>query len=369
MMTRKDVAKLSSDLEKELVLSVYIARENEDPGMGDAWRRRLEVALGSVRSDIETTAPQDLPAFERAWGWVAGALDAFGRILPHDGWCLLATEDRLWHAEGLPFQPSEMVRWRQGPYMAPYVRSFKSARPVILGLMDRWHAHIFRFQDDELSPATELEAERTLADASDVGVAKRASGTSPRGTTGMRGMTGEDYAQRTQTEEAKRLRNRVVQTIGEMCGDGGGVVLGGTHEAAAAVRTELEEKLPGRVIEVPELSFDTERSDLVSHLRDATTRLTADRQARFVEGCADPRRGSHGWNETYRALAAGAVDTLLVARSMIATAPDDAERLVRLALVQGAEVEEVGGELGDRLMTENGGIVARLRFVPTSLQV
>jgi stalled ribosome rescue protein Dom34 len=74
------------------------------------------------------------------------------------------------------------------------------------------------------------------------------------------------------------------------------------------------------------------------------------------------------WNETYRALAAGAVDTMLVARGMIAATPDDAERLLRLALTQGAEVKEVGGELGEQLMQESGGVASRLRFVPASLQ-
>ena len=184
----------------------------------------------------------------------------------------------------------------------------------------------------------------------------------------MRGMTGTDFAQRSQVEEAKRLRGRVVEIIDQMCGDRDGAVLGGTHEAVAAARKELEDTLSGRVVEVPELSFDTERDHVVAALRLAASRLTVDRQSRLLERCTDPRRGSLGWNETYRALAAGAVDTLLVARGMIATAPDDAERLLRLALTQGAEVEEVGGELGDELMRESGGVASRLRFVPASLQ-
>jgi len=363
MMTRKDLADLSTKLEEEMVLSVYIAREHEDPGMGEAWRRRLATALGGVQSDIEANSPEHLDAFQRASEWVQAELEGHGRVLPREGWCVFATADRAWHSEGLPFGPPELVRWRQGIYLAPYVRSFKSARRVVLGLMDRWHAHIYRFEGDTLSLATELEADRDLADASDVGVAKRASGTS-----GMRGMTGTDYAQRSQAEEAKRLRVQVVEAIEEMCGDGGGVVVGGTREAAAVARNELEERLPGRVIEVPELSFDTEHNHLVSALRDAASRLTADRQSKVLETCADPRKGSRGWNETYRALAAGAVDTLLIARGMIATATDDAERLVRLALTQGAEVEEVGGDLGDQLMKEADGVASRLRFVPASLE-
>jgi len=62
------------------------------------------------------------------------------------------------------------------------------------------------------------------------------------------------------------------------------------------------------------------------------------------------------------------VDSLLVARTMIARHPDDAERVIRLAIAQGAELQEVGGTLGDRLMADGDGVAARLRFVPASLQ-
>ena len=87
------------------------------------------------------------------------------------------------------------------------------------------------------------------------------------------------------------------------------------------------------------------------------------RQLRLLEACAGAGdRAGRGWNETYRALAAGAVDTLLLARGLIEGSPDDAERLVRLALAQGADVEELGEELGERLMRESEGVGARLRF-------
>jgi peptide subunit release factor 1 (eRF1) len=208
-----------------------------------------------------------------------------------------------------------------------------------------------------------MAAERELADASDVGVAKRASAA-----TGARGMTATDYAQRSQAEEARRLRADVLEAIRSMSGDEGGVILGGTREATAAARKELSEDLPERVIEVPELSFDTDAGDLLRHVRDAASRLTESRQARLLESCEDPRHGSTGWNGTHRALAAGAVDTLLISGDFIALEPDDAERIVRLALAQGAQVEEVSGELGARLRAKQEGIAARLRYVPASLR-
>jgi peptide subunit release factor 1 (eRF1) len=155
----------------------------------------------------------------------------------------------------------------------------------------------------------------------------------------------------------------VVEAIGEMAGDDGGVVLGGTGKAISAVRKELEGKLAGRIVEAPVLAFDSAAAELLATVAGAASTLTRMRQSELLEACADAGdRASRGWNETHRALAAGAVDTLLLARGLIETSPDDAERLVRLALAQGAEVEELGEELGDQLMAEAEGVAARLRF-------
>jgi hypothetical protein len=363
MRTHSDLADLSRSLESQLVLSVYIARENEDPGQGTAWRKRLEVALGDVRSDVEARTPAELPGFDGASALVMASLDSFGRILPHEGWCAIATEERLWLAEGLPFRPRELVRWRVGASVAPYVRSLKASRPAVLAVLTRMHTDVYRYEGGVLSPAMKLHAEWPAAEAADVGISNRASMSS-----GVRGVTRTDYVKRAQDENMRRHRKDLEETLLEMVGEDGVLVLGGTQKAISAVRKDLEEALGGRIAEEPELAFDTAREDLIARLQAAASRLTEDRQAAFLESCSDPRRGSHGWNETYRALAAGAVDTLLVARDMIATAPDDAERLVRLALAQGAEVEEAGGEIDARLMAEFDGVAARLRFVPASLQ-
>jgi peptide subunit release factor 1 (eRF1) len=164
-------------------------------------------------------------------------------------------------------------------------------------------------------------------------------------------------------ENSKRLRKQVVEALEEMAGDDGGVVLGGTGKAISAVRKDLEAKLGSRIVEAPELAFDSAPAELLAGVGPAASTLTKMRQSRLLEACADAGdRASRGWNQTYRALAAGAVDTLLVARGLIETSPDDAERLVRLALAQGADIEELGEELGDQLMAEAEGVAARLRF-------
>jgi hypothetical protein len=358
MLTRHDLADLSRAHEDELVLSVYIARDGSDPGNRAAWRLRLDGALETIRAEVERECPEDMKAFEEASKSMRLGLDAFGRVLPHEGWSAFATAKGLFHSEVLPFAPPDLVRWRQGIYAAPYVRTFKSARPVVLALMDRWSARLFRYQDGQLVRASVVETERPSVDATDVAAPSLVS---PR--SGTRGMTRTDYAQRMLDEESRRQRKHVAEAVLAMAGDAGGVALGGIPKTVAAVRKDLEEKLAGRVVEIPEVSFDSSDADLAAAAAEAASALTRARQARLLETCRQtPERGSLGWNRTYRALAAGAVDTLLVSRNLIETSPDDAERLVRLALAQGAEVEEIGDEMGARLWAESDGVAARFRF-------
>lgn len=362
MNRRNDLAEMSRALEDQLVLSVYVARESDDPGKGPAWLKRLEVALGGLRADIETTAPAELPAFDQAADHVKMAVESFGRVLPQAGWCAFAVGDRLWLAESLPFAPPELVRWRKGATVAPLVRALKVERPVVLAVLGSLRADLYRYEDAELSQVLELRAQWPPAESADVGVSNRAARA-----TGVRGVTGTDYSKRVQDENVRRHRRELEDALRDMAGDSGVVMLGGTQKMIRAVRRDLEEPFRGRIASLPELAFDSSREELASRVSAAASRLTEERQAALLDGCTDPRHGTMGWNETYRALAAGAVDRMLVARGMVASEPDDAERLVRLALAQGAEVEEVGGDVGARLMGEAGGVATRLRFVPASL--
>ena len=358
MLTRRALTELSRAHEGEIVLSVYIARDGSDPGARGAWRLRLDGDLAAIRAGLEKEAA-DIGEFDRAAASITAALDGFGRVLPFEGWLGFATGRELIHTEGLPFAPPDIVRWRQGIYTAPYVRALKSSRPLVMALLDGWRARLFEYLQGQMTPAQEMAADRFSLDTSDLHGSKRATTA-----TGMRGETRTEHAQKVLDEESKRLRKQVVESIVHMIGDnGGGVALCGTPKATAAVKKELEEKLPGRVVEISEPSFDSTESELAAGAAAAASELTKARQARLLEICSEaPDKGSFGWKRTYHALAAGAVDTLLVSRSLIESAPDDAERLVRLALAQGADVEELGDDIGSRLWQESEGVAARLRF-------
>jgi hypothetical protein len=359
MLTRSALAELSRAHEKELVLSVYIAREGADPGARGEWRLRLESALGAARAGLEGGRAEDLASFDRASAAAQEALNDLGRVLPREGWLGFASAEGLFHAEELLFAPPDLVRWRQGIYAVPYVRALKSARPVVLAILEGWRARLFEYLDGRMTPTQEFTADRFSVDVSDVHGSKRGTFT-----TGKRGETRTESAQKILDEESKRLRNQVVASILHMVGEnGGGVALCGTAKATAAVREELEQKIPGRVLEVSKPSFNSTDEELTSGAAAAASEITRARQARLLESCTQtPARGSLGWRRTYHALAAGAVDTLLVARPLIESAPDDVERLVRMALAQGADVEELGEEVGARLWQEAEGVAARLRY-------
>jgi hypothetical protein len=356
MLTRQSLAELVKAHENEWILSVYLGRDGSDPGARAAWKLRLDHALETIGAEAPHDATGDASAFDSASRHVRSAVEAFGRVLPHDGWAAFATADALLHAEGLSFVPSDLVRWRPGICAAPYVRALKGRRPVILALLDGWHAHLFEYLEGTLTPIQQLHVDRTLDDASDVGMSKRA-GT----TTGTRGLTRTDYAQRALDEESKRLKKQSVESILARAGVLGGVVVGGTAKPVAAVKADLEKKVA--VVEVTELSFNSSLAQLTEATAKAASELTRARQRRLYDACAEsPQHGSLGWDRTRSALESGAVDTLLIARGVMESSPDEAEQIVRMALAQGADVEEVGEEVGERLVRDSEGVAARLRF-------
>jgi hypothetical protein len=358
MSTYDALLGIARDLEESRVLSVYLAREERDPGQVGLWRGRLDAGVAEARTRIEGGNGQELADFDAAAGRVTEAAASFGRVLPSRGWFACATRDGLSHEERLAFSPRMTVRWRQGAFLAPYVRGLKGGRPVLVGLVDSRRARLLSYRDGLLEPIRELDADTDILDLSDIGMSKRAATAS-----GMRGETRTDAGKDALDEIAKRLRDRVAELLVDLAGADGTVLVGGAKKAAASMMRVLAPKLTGRLTALSDVPVDADAATLVREVELAASAVTSRRQFELLDQARGTSGlGALGWNDTLSALRGGAVDTLLLSRELIAMAPDDTEDLVRLALAHRADVEELGGDIGTELHESAGGVAARLRF-------
>ena len=363
MLTHDRLVKLYRDLEHQNVLSVYVNGDQHDPAQRDAWRTRLESGIAALRRRIESSdGDGQIGDFDLAWEHVAGELrpleDAF---LAHRGWVAFAAADRLWYAEGLPAAMPDLVRWEPGIRVAPYVRALKQERPVVVAVADSRKARLFEHVDGEMRELDGVRADTFVGDLTDVGMRK-----SPARSSGQRGETSSDHAQRLLEVAAERMLKDLAAVIEDHAGAHGAVVLGGTPEMVRHLAQTLPKRFDGRVAERPSLSVDMSLPQIRDEVRSAAGDLSERAHLRLVTELADAARsgalGSLGPEATEIALKEGRVDTLLLSRAFIREHPDYADRCVGAAFGQGADVEEVSGDAGAALDHEGAGVAARLRF-------
>lgn len=363
MLTHDRLVKLYRELEGQDVLSVYVNGEQHDPAQRDAWRIRLDSGITALRRRLESVdGDGHLGAFDKAWEHIAKELRPFqDAFLPHRGWVAFATADRLWYAQGLPAKMPDLVRWERGARVAPYVRALKQERPVVVAVADSRKARLFEHVDGEITELEGLRADTFVGDLSDVGMRK-----SPARSSGQRGETSSDQAQRVLEVAAERMLKDLVSVLEERAGSNGIVVLGGTPETVRHMAHTMPKRLDGRVAQRPSMSMDMSLAQVREEVRAAAGDLSEAGHLALVGELADAARsgslGSLGPEATEKALAEGRVDTLLLSRSFIREHPDFADRCVGAAFAQGADVEEVSGEAGERLDHEGKGVAARLRF-------
>jgi hypothetical protein len=356
LKTREELAGLYRELHEQPVLSVYIDASERDPAERANWRRTLERQLGEVRRSLADS--DDRAAFDAAVDHVQGALENQGAISGR-GWAGFATADGMVYGEALPTTLPALVRWERGIVVAPYLRALKQTRPVAAGLVDRRRARVFRFQHGEIQEVGGLTAE-TIEEVPP-STSKRAAVSS-----GVRGSTATDLAQRSADVAADRLRRRAEEALIGAAGGDGILVVGGIIEAATPLASALEVAAPGRVQIRPGLHLEMTPAELKEELRTAASDITGRLQGRILDAVLDQARAGGraclGKEDTLKALDERRVDTLLLSRHLASEHPDLADRCVGAAFEQGAEVEELAGAPGERLDTEAGGIAARLRY-------
>lgn len=364
MLTRGRLVELFQMLRRREVLSVYVDAEQRDPAQRDAWRVNLDREVSRLRRTLEQERVSDLAGFDSAWALVTGLLrtDEHGSMTKR-GWVAFATPDRIWHAGGVPAHMPSSVSWKKGMRAAPYVRALKQQRPVTVVLVDGRRARIFEQVEGGITELEGVLADADLGDLTDVGM-RKASARS----TGMRGETSTDQAQRLREVAAERMRKSLADFIDARVGQDGVVVVGGSPEAARKLVAILPRRLRGRVSEYPSLHLDMGAAEVREAIRTAAGDLSEHGHGTMVAEVVDTTRaggkGAMGEKDTLAALEAKAVDTLLLSRAFIGANPRVADDAVGLAFVQGADVEEVSGSAGERLDRDAAGIAARLRFVP-----
>ena len=361
MLTHERLVELYKELRDDNVLSVYIDADQHDPAERNKWRIRLEKELSRCRKRLDGNH-EELQLFEQAWMKLRERLDRFDAFVPEKGWVGFATPGQLWYAENVPVPMPDAVFWERGIRVAPYVRGLKQERTVVVALLDSEKARVFRYRQGEVTEVEDLRADTFLGDLTDTDMSKRATRT-----TGVRGATSTDNAQRLLEVSSDRMVKHLLGVVSDACGPHGFLVLGGTDEMVSKVAAVLPKALqPRALVEPPNVHVNMNDSEVKVAVERAATLLTNRYQEDLLNQVVDTARAGGraclGREETERALREMRVDILLLSRNLIAGNEDFVDACVGAAFAQDAMVEELS-ELGaTRLDSEGGGMAARLRF-------
>jgi stalled ribosome rescue protein Dom34 len=186
---------------------------------------------------------------------------------------------------------------------------------------------------------------------------------------GTRGGTGADEYDRERRAAFERMRRELIARLEVLAGERAWVFVGGSGPIPATVIDALPARLRARARRISGVDGRMGRAAL----RAAVERTVAEasreqdeaRVRELLEGRDAGRRGVTGAMAALGALQVHAVDSLLLTGDFIDREPERAESLVRQALAQGAEVEQVSGPAAERL-DATGGVAAHLRFATAS---
>jgi hypothetical protein len=356
MLTQEQLIDLHGEVQKSPVLSLYLDAQESDPAGKREWRRRLDQMIESLDAELD---PDQRISMRQALQRIEPELSVYTGQLPGRGWVAFATPDQLLHAGSCPAPTPDLVRWEKGLHIAPYVRALKQSRPVLVVLGDQRRARIMRYRAGRLEEGDTLHASYT-AHRGAFGSSKRASNSS-----GIRGESRTDTAQRLKATSTERILREVVQELAEHQNEDTLIMLAGNGEMTAAILRNLPENLRNRTRVIGELHVDASEGEIREAVEASASALSAHLQRELVDHVIDATRsdgrGCLGPERVERALQAGAVDVLVISRSYSGSHPDLANRLVKAALDQGGRVEEVGAGAAELLDT-SGGVGARLRF-------
>ncbi len=364
MLSLKQLSRLQRAVGARPCLTIYVSTADTDPAAQGAWRRRLQNAGRDERKRVEREAPEELDGFDRAWKLLDERLPAGTGALGSPGWAGFADPDRVLHETALHSSVGTQVSWKRGPRLAPYARALSREHTLLLALVDARKARVFRRVDGRLNELEELAAEPVAGEADQPGMMKAAHSSS-----GVRGQTRTDAAQRALSVATERLVRLVAKQIAGLADGSSAVVLGGIDRVTLAVQDALPESLRGLVqlrADLRPSMTDAEVTAALGTVLDDTVRQRERELLAFwLESGRSRGLALSGWNSAIRALDEGAVETLLLSTRLLEEQADDAETLIGRVIDAGGRVVELSGEAGEVLDAEGGGIGVCLRFAPS----
>ncbi len=361
MLTSAELHQLVQELAGTRVLSVYLETRVTDPAMRNAWRPTLTTGLRDVRARITDDAERE--EFDRAAARLEDTDPAPGGVWAAPGWVAFATAGERHHVADLPVQPATLFSWRDGPVVSPYLRALKQGRPVIVAAVESRAATLYRYAWDKLEELEELSAPHE-----DIPGVERITGPASRAasTPAARGAIGTDAPQQQRAAAFQRLATSLGERIGQLAGDTGWVLIGGTTEWTRLAAEALPRDLEARTLVSEALDHDASADEIIEAAKSAATELRAREGGvlvdRLAEGAGAAGRSAAGVPAVQRALLVKAVDLLLLSPAFIRTHERQAEDMVRAALGSGADVEVPSGSAAERLDQASEGIAAQLRF-------
>ncbi len=367
MLTRDQLADLYRGLQQERVLTVYLDGVGKDPARRRVWRRRLAQELEREAHRLGLDNSNDKDGFEAAQELVLKELDDYQSFLPGKGFVAFVTADGIRHAESLPVQVPNLVRWGTGPKVAPYIRGLKQLRPMVTALVDGRRGRVFLYKEGAVNELVDLRSDTFLGDLTDEASRKMASTHS-----GTRGKTASDAARRYLEVATERMLKEVRDLVCELACEDGFVLLGGTPEALAALRAMMPKAMDRRILENGSLWVEMSLPEVKTATAEGASALSRRRQEalldQIVEQTHARRNGCLGGEDTVRSLMEASVDILVLSRAFVEANPDFADQCVGQAFRQNAEVRVLSGEPGGRLDEVGGGIGARLRYRTPALE-
>jgi hypothetical protein len=360
VLTLTELASLQKALRQQDVLTVYVSAPTVNPALRHAWRTTLDAKLRRWDRDLAVRDKKEHQRFALAREALDQRLASAVEEQHAPGLAAFVTVEGVQCLEPLPFAVETVVVWGRGIAAAPYVRAFKQERPVVLAVVDGKTAQLYRYQFARLRPLEEIRVEPQIEEPAHMGAAPGRSFHS-----GTRGSTGHDDAQRGWAAATNRMVHRLVGHIAHYCGDDGWVLIGGRADTVRHVIQALPASVQERAGVVHGVSMKSATHELASEVRSGASRLrnVADLRAlaELSRSAGAREAAAVGESESRRALEDACVAQLFISSRYLREHAEHAEAAVQSALEQGAWIETVSDDAGERL-DAMGGIAARLRY-------